>query len=431
MPETRPNVKISEDEQDSLASVSTAGSASAQPAAPVGTDDGRSSGSSTNRQHCAVDAVDAVDATTAQLRPEARVSSSASLAQQYAHGLEVSPGAVPSSQDSGTTLQTRTGGAEIEVETASAPPATPTETASPLEGETANELGRPDSEVVAMEIQLDMDAAATSGIEPTGSGSGTILVLASGSPARAATLRAAGIEPMIQVSNADEDAVLAQFADPGSAAQADEKVVALAEAKSAAVLPDLSAERLLQFARAQGVERPQAAIVVACDSMLEVNGALVGKPHSPELARERIRELSGNDVVLHTGHAVSLIHIEYSDAGADSGANGTLALDGSGSGAGAGLRVGTGLRLGGVKSSSCSTTVHFSVLDDAEIEGYITTGEPLEVAGAFTIDGLGGPFIEGVTGDPHSVVGISLPLLRQIAKDLGVFWPSLWNRLAR
>ena len=76
---------------------------------------------------------------------------------------------------------------------------------------------------------------------------------------------------------------------------------------------------------------------------------------------------------------------------------------------------------------SASTQVHFGDISDAEIDAYVATGEPLHVAGSFTVDGLGGPFIEGVTGDYHSVVGISLPLLRSMATELGVFWPDLWD----
>lgn len=76
---------------------------------------------------------------------------------------------------------------------------------------------------------------------------------------------------------------------------------------------------------------------------------------------------------------------------------------------------------------SASTLVHFGDISDAEIDAYVATGEPLHVAGSFTVDGLGGPFIEGVTGDYHSVVGISLPLLRSMATELGVFWPHLWD----
>lgn len=236
---------------------------------------------------------------------------------------------------------------------------------------------------------------------PRMDGASTVFVLASASPARAATLRSAGIEPLIRVSNADEDAVLARFPNSGSAEGAPAKVVALAEAKAANVVPLISATELLAFASDQDMVRPTEAIVVACDSMLEVDGSLLGKPHSPEVAFDRIRQLSGNDVTLHTGHAI--VHLRISDDGKT-------------------------VEVTDQHAASCATTVHFTQLDDDEIRAYIATGEPLEVAGSFTIDGLGGPFIAGVTGDPHSVVGISLPLVRRIAREVGVFWPSLWNR---
>lgn len=240
----------------------------------------------------------------------------------------------------------------------------------------------------------------------------TVLVLASASPARAKTLRAAGIEPLIRVSNADEDAVLAQFENSESANQAAQKVMALAKAKAGSVAQALNATEIFEFARQQGMPAPSSAIVVGCDSMLEVNGALVGKPHSPEVAARRIRELSRNDVVLHTGHAITLLRIDYDSAASRGSSNGSP----------------NRLTVLETRYDSCATTVHFGELDEDEIRAYVATGEPLEVAGAFTIDSLGGPFIEGVTGDPHSVVGISLPLLRRITKNLGVFWPSLWNK---
>lgn len=226
-----------------------------------------------------------------------------------------------------------------------------------------------------------------------------LCVLASASPARAQTLRNAGIEPFIRVSHVDETAVLAAFHEKDGL-QARRKVQALAGAKAEAVIPTLMVPDLRDFALEHGIDDADTAIVVACDSMLEVGGELVGKPHSPELARRRIGELSGQTVTLHTGHAVSLLRF-----------------------------TGETLHLEDTRVDAVATDVHFTDLTDREIEAYVDTGEPLEVAGAFTIDGLGGPFIAGVTGDPHSVVGISLPLVRSIAGELGVFWPSLWNRL--
>ncbi|MDO5719471.1 MAG: Maf family protein [Actinomycetaceae bacterium] len=225
----------------------------------------------------------------------------------------------------------------------------------------------------------------------------TACILASASPARAATLRQAGIDPLIRVSAAEEEAVLAGF-DPAYGIQAQAKVRALAQAKADAVIPTLRIDDIRTLALRHGKPLPDHAVVVACDSMLEVGGELVGKPHSPAVARSRIRQLSGQTVTLHTGHAVVLLEL----------------TEGS-------------VKRGAQRVDHVATQVHFTELTDAEIDAYVATGEPLEVAGSFTIDGLGGPFIAGVTGDPHSVVGISLPLLRSIVTELGVFWPSLWN----
>ena len=195
------------------------------------------------------------------------------------------------------------------------------------------------------------------------------VVLASASPARLATLRAAGIEPEVVVSGVDEDAVTADT--PADLA------LALAVAKARAV-----------------AERPDSAgaLVIGCDSLLDLDGAPLGKPLDADDARRRWQRMSGGSGVLVTGHAVI-------DVDAGRTADGTA-----------------------------STTVHFARLDPDEIDAYIGTGEPFHVAGAFTLDGLGGPFVTGVEGDPHNVVGLSLPLLRELIRELGHSWPALWNR---
>lgn len=253
------------------------------------------------------------------------------------------------------------------------------------------------------------------------SASATVLVLASASSGRAATLRRAGIEPLVRVAELDEDAVLAHWCgpddDPGSATLAAQKVTALAQAKAQSVAAALDVTEVVSFANIHppllperidaANERRLRAIVVGCDSMLECDGRLLGKPHSPGLARERITAQSGKTVVLHTGHCVIEVSWELSGYPADSYCRSLRSL-----------------------SRAASTQVHFGVLNTDEIDAYVATGEPLEVAGAFTIDGLGGAFIEGVSGDPHSVVGISLPLLRQLTGELGLPWASLWNRRA-
>ena len=144
--------------------------------------------------------------------------------------------------------------------------------------------------------------------------------------------------------------------------------------------------------------------MVGCDSMLEIDGQMLGKPHTPDVARERIRAMRRTTATLWTGHSAAILTPASSDD--DQRHERTITA---------------------TVTCSASTQVHFGDISDAEIDAYVATGEPLHVAGSFTVDGLGGPFIEGVTGDYHSVVGISLPLLRSMATELGVFWPDLWD----
>jgi septum formation protein len=202
------------------------------------------------------------------------------------------------------------------------------------------------------------------------------LVLASASPARRATLAAAGIDPVVRVSGVDEDAVVTRY---GVTAGEDVALV-LARAKAEDVAGDV-----------------EDALVVGCDSVLELDGEVFGKPGTPERAAERWRRMRGRAGVLHTGHWV----VDTRDSG-----------DG-----------GSGATLGAVSS----TTVHFADLGDDEIDAYVATGEPLAVAGAFTVDGLGGAYVTGVEGDHHGVVGISLPLLRELLGEIGVRWHGLWT----
>ena len=182
-------------------------------------------------------------------------------------------------------------------------------------------------------------------------------VLASASPARLATLRAAGLDPMVVVSGVDEDAF--DLAEPHDLAQA------LAEAKLRAVLGRV----------------PRDAFVLACDSVLEFAGKAYGKPGSPEVAVQRWQMMRGRTGCLHTGHALR---------GPEK-----------------------------VSLATVSTVVHFADVTDAEIRQYAATGEPSEVAGGFTIDGLGGWFVERVDGDHHNVVGVSLPAVRAMVRAQG------------
>ena len=219
------------------------------------------------------------------------------------------------------------------------------------------------------------------------------LVLASASPARLATLRAAGIEPEVLVSDVDEDAVLARASlARGHALTVPEQVAVLAEAKASAVVARRRADgpRPAGDAGDAGGSR-DAGLVLGGDSLLELDGTAHGKPGTPAVARERWRAMRGRTGTLHTGH-----HL---------------------------LDLATGRSASGV----ASTLVRFADVTDAEIDAYVATGEPLAVAGAFTIDGLGGAFVEGVDGDHHAVVGLSLPLLRRLVRDLGHDYPSLWT----
>lgn len=207
---------------------------------------------------------------------------------------------------------------------------------------------------------------------------GLRLVLASQSPARLSTLRAAGVHPEVIVSGVDESVIT--DSDPAALA------LALAQLKATAVSDQL-------IGRSDQQDRP--TLVIGCDSVLEIDGIAYGKPHEPEVAADRWRLMRGSSGVLHTGHFL-------------------IELDG-------GRRVHAAGR-------GASTVVHFADLTDTEIDAYVATGEPLSVAGAFTIDGLAGPFITGIEGDPHNVVGISLPVLREMIMVAGHSWPELWSR---
>lgn len=220
------------------------------------------------------------------------------------------------------------------------------------------------------------------------------LVLASKSPARLATLRSAGITPIVRVSAVDEDGVLERLRTTSTPSPADE-VEALASAKRDAVVT-----ALLDAPSPIDEDGAEDLLVVGCDSMLEIGGRMLGKPRDPQIARDRIREMRGTRATLWTGHSLSRL-----TPGQDRAP----------------------YRLASTTTRAASTIVRFEEISDAEIDAYVDSGEPLHVAGSFTIDGLGGPFIAGVEGDHHSVVGISLPLLRSMANTLGVFWPDLWD----
>lgn len=202
------------------------------------------------------------------------------------------------------------------------------------------------------------------------------LVLASASPARLQVLRSAGVDPVVEVSDVDEDALLAANADDAP----EKRVTLLASAKATAV------------ARRVGDALPDA-LVVGCDSMLFFDGELAGKPGDPDTARERWTAMAGRTGELVTGHAV--------------------------------LRLADG-EIDRVAEGHAVTGVRFAEPTPDELEAYLASGEPLQVAGAFTLDGLGGWFVEGIDGDPSNVIGISLPLLRRLLGGVGVSPVELW-----
>jgi septum formation protein len=199
------------------------------------------------------------------------------------------------------------------------------------------------------------------------------LILASTSPARLATLRLAGIEPVTIAPGVDEDAAVAA-AGPLAAP---EMVMLLARLKAEAVAsahPDLD------------------GLILGGDSAFELDGVVYGKPHLPDVARDRWLAQRGRSGLLHSGHWL---------------------ID---------------TRTGRATGSPAVAAVRFAAdITDAEIDAYIATGEPLQVAGAFTIDARGAAFIERIEGDPHAVVGLSIPLLRTLVRSLGIEWTDLWT----
>jgi septum formation protein len=235
------------------------------------------------------------------------------------------------------------------------------------------------------------------------------LYLASTSPARLATLRAAGIEPILLASNVDEDAAVASAVAAGLGSLPDgsltgpEMVLLLARLKAEAVVG-----RLVDG-------EPIDGVILGGDSAFELDGVISGKPHFPAVARERWMLQRGREGLLHSGHWI----IDH---------RGGVAAPAVGTGLMSSGPAGEDLLPAGVGDVSTTTVRFADNISDAEIDAYIATGEPLEVAGAFTIDSLGAAFISEVRGDPHAVVGLSLAQLRQLLLQFDVSWPSLWNR---
>ncbi|MGA1158575.1 MAG: Maf family protein [Candidatus Nanopelagicaceae bacterium] len=190
------------------------------------------------------------------------------------------------------------------------------------------------------------------------------IVLASASPSRERLLRSAGLDPEIIVSGIDEEDSRYEELTPK------ELVIALSIVKAHTV------RKLIDF----------PALIIGCDSTFEFEGKSLGKPLTSDIARERARKISGKSGLLHTGHCIidTTNEIEFSDI--------------------------------------ATTRVHFADISDSEISAYVATGEPLHVAGGFTLDGISAPFIKAIEGDPANVIGLSLPLLRKAFIELGYNW---------
>ncbi|MEX0160664.1 MULTISPECIES: Maf family protein [unclassified Microbacterium] len=208
--------------------------------------------------------------------------------------------------------------------------------------------------------------------------------LASTSPARLMLLRQAGIEPLTQSPGVDEDAVAATAAaERGAELAPAELVLLLARAKAADV-----AQRLAEDGSFDG-------IVIGGDSMFEIGGRVYGKPYTAEEATRRWQEMRGATGILHSGHSV--------------------------------FRVSPGSAPVEATATAEASVTFAEDITDAEIAAYVASGEPLLVAGAFTVDSLGGAFITRVDGDPSTVVGMSLSTVRRLAADLDVTWTDLWS----
>lgn len=251
------------------------------------------------------------------------------------------------------------------------------------------------------------------------------VILASQSPSRRRLLANAGIRPTISVSHVDEPAALAAAAaDKGTTVAAlatPDRVAILSRAKAEAVYRQYR-QREAAVDRASGTEvitrpfasagqesrssRPireaiesdrglaglaQGPILIGCDSLFEINGQVHGKPHDAAVAAQRLKAMCGSVGTLYTGHTV--------------------------------IDMASGASLTRVSAAR----LHFSDYSDAEIDRYIATREPLEVAGSFTLEGIGGAFIDSIEGDPHGIIGLSTPLVRSMTTEMGFFWPDLWN----
>jgi nucleoside triphosphate pyrophosphatase len=206
----------------------------------------------------------------------------------------------------------------------------------------------------------------------------TRVVLGSASAGRLKVLRQAGVDPLVVVSGVDEDALVDEL---GPQASPGDVVCALAKAKAEQVAGVLQADVAAD------------CVVIGCDSMLEIEGRLCGKPGSADAATGQWRLMAGRSGLLHTGHCL--------------------------------LRLRDGAVTDGQAESAC-TTVHFAAPTDADLQAYVASGEPLGTAGGFTLDGLGGWFVDRIEGDPANVIGLSLPLVRRLLSEVGLSVNTLW-----
>nr|WP_232488104.1 Maf family protein [Brevibacterium antiquum] len=219
--------------------------------------------------------------------------------------------------------------------------------------------------------------------------------MASQSPSRREILTASGIDPIIIVSEVDESAIESRFA--GSVA---DLTTALSEAKARAVIDRVLASPPPQLAAAD------TAVIIAGDSLLEHDGDAIGKPGTAERTREVWADIAGAWTELHSGHTLAVLRRANSSTAKSSTAN---------------------FELVDIRSKRSTTSVLIGEPTPEELEAYIATEEPFHVAGALTIDGYGGAFVQRLAGDHLTVLGLSLPVIRDLVRDSGLFWPDLWS----
>jgi septum formation protein len=212
-----------------------------------------------------------------------------------------------------------------------------------------------------------------------------LLVLASASPARLRLLQRSGLDPVVHVSHIDEEAAVEQAQqEQGRTLSVAEQTLLLAQAKADAVLASLDTPEFTN----------SPLLLIACDTTLDLDGEAHNKPSGPEEATARWKQMSGRSGLLHTGHALRL---RQPDGRIDS------------------------------VDEVATASVHFGTPDAQEVAAYVASGEPIRVAGAFTLEGLGGPFIDRIEGDPSCIEGLSLPTFRRMLAQLGWRWTDLWT----